>query len=102
MQISAETLRAKGACTAGIEAFGRVFPDGFRGEFCATMQALILGTDLRTFFGWAVANGVVPIWSMAQWNLYGANLTGANLYGADLYGADLTGAELSNAIGYST
>jgi hypothetical protein len=54
-------------------------------EWNQVAQGLMLGDPFwRQGWGWAVANGYIPAWSMR-----GADLSRANLSGADLSGANL-------------
>ena len=97
MRISIEDLQLMCACTGGIDAFREVCGDAIEGEWTAAAQSFALSTPLRHHIGWAVHEGLIPLWSMAGWNLRGANLTRADLYGANLRGANLRGANLTRA-----
>ena len=111
MVITIETLKAANACCpAAIEEFAIEYPEGFSLDNWTRERqiALLLASSFaRRYFGWAVAHGVVPIWSMdgaylrnadlANANLYRANLAHADLAGANLRGAYLCGANLANA-----
>ena len=101
MRITKAQLLAPGAtkaCAEGVADFAKVFPKGLDlTKWTPTMQALCLGTDLRTQMGWAWQNGWVPMWTMRGWDLRGANLRYANLQGANLQGADLQDANLQGA-----
>ena len=101
MRITKAQLLAPGAtkaCAEGVADFAKVFPKGLDlTKWTPTMQALCLGTDLRTQMGWAWQNGWVPMWTMRGWDLRGANLRYANLQGADLQDADLRYANLQDA-----
>jgi len=104
MKITVQDLQKQDACEEGIEAFSAIFPEGWDGEWTPMAQAMILGSPLKRFFGWAYRHGLIPIWSMNSWDLrgadlYGADLRSANLEGADLRWASLKGANLEGAIG---
>jgi hypothetical protein len=99
MKITIETLRAKNACEDGTDWFVGMFPGGLSApEWTSMHQAMLLGDACgRQWWGWAIAAGLLPAWTMRSWRLRLANLRLANLYGADLYGADLGRANLYGA-----
>lgn len=102
MKITLETLRAAGANCEGLDEFAQIFPNGFDGEFCQTMQYLILGTPLRKHLGWAWLHKLLPQWSMAYTNFAGANLREADLFRAQLSDAKFFRADLEEAVMLST
>jgi len=98
MKITKTLLENYNACKEGIKEFEKFFPQGFDlKNWTLEKQLEIIKSDLRKYFGWAVFNGIIPIWSMSRADLSRADLSGANLYGANLSRADLSGANLSGA-----
>ena len=97
MRITIKDLQRMRACESGVAAFREVCGDVIEGEWTAEAQAFALSTPLRRYLGWAVHDGLIPLWSMNRWDLTRADLRYANLGGADLTDADLTGADLAGA-----
>jgi hypothetical protein len=95
--ITVAQLREKGACASGIKEFTDQYGEEAEIEWTAETQVDFIKSPLRKYFGWAVDNNLIPMWSMRGANLRGANLEGANLWGADLRGANLEGADLEGA-----
>ena len=105
LEIATQMLKDMNACQSGVDDFERITGGKLVCEWTPEKQIELLKTDLRKWFGWAVSNKLLPVWSMSGANLTGANLTGANLswanlsradlYSANLYRANLTGANLS-------
>ncbi len=88
LKITTQTLKDLRACQEGIDDFVRITGGELICEWTLEKQIELLKTDLRKWFGWAVENKLIPMWSMS----------GADLYRANLYGADLSGANLYRAI----
>jgi len=97
LNITTKMLKNMNACQSGVDDFERITGGKLVCEWTPEMQIELLKTDLRKWFGWAVSNKLLPVWSMSGANLTGANLTGANLSWANLTGADLSGANLTGA-----
>ena len=98
MQITTQQLIDLKACPEGIQAFKEVYGDSWIGDWTLDRQLEVIKHDkLRRYFGWAVQNKLMPMWSMHNVDLSGANLSGACLSGACLRGACLSCANLSGA-----
>ena len=99
MRITLNQIHESGACSSGVDWFRETFGDAYEiAEYTPVQQAgILMDPTGRKFFGWAVAAGLIPIWSMNMWDLRGANLSGTDLSGASLYGASLSGADLYGA-----
>ena len=82
--ITTKMLEELGACQPGIDDFERITGGKLVCEWTLEKQIELLKTDLRKWFGWAVNNKLLPMWSMFR-----ADLSGANLYRADLSGANV-------------
>ena len=88
--ITKEMLVEKKACSNGVIAFEKSFPEGFSGNLIDLLKNP--PQDIRPFIGWFLARFEIA--------LEGANLSGADLIGANLIGADLGGANFSGATLY--
>ena len=86
MKITVQDLENKRACQLGIRLFQKIYGDEHEFDWTLGKQIEIIKSPLGKYFGWAVYNGLLPMWSMA----------GANLAGADLANANLTRADLAN------
>ena len=84
MRITIEQLQALDACKEGIAAFRNYFGEIAEQEWTREKQLEIINSPLRVYFGWAVNNGLIPIWSMSDANLSGADLSRAYLSRANL------------------
>jgi uncharacterized protein YjbI with pentapeptide repeats len=93
--ITVDQLIKLNACQEGIEDFKREFGDSIALDWTPETQIQLIKGSLRKWFGWAVFNKLLPLWSMSGADLSGADLSGANLSGADLSLANLSGAKLS-------
>lgn len=100
MKITIQQLEELGACDPGKDMFLVHARDGVLdlGEWTREKQInLLVSSPLKKYFGWAVENALLPLWSMAYADLRDADLRDADLRGANLRGADLTGADLTGA-----
>lgn len=96
--ITVDDIRNAGGKCSGIEEFKEIYGDSATLKWSREFQIELLKTSkLKRYFGWAVAVGLLPIWSMRGANLRGADLYGADLCMADLSRADLRGADLRGA-----
>jgi uncharacterized protein YjbI with pentapeptide repeats len=95
--ITLDQLKEKRACDTGIVEFRKEFGNSVTLDWTLTTQLKIIQGPLRRWFGWAVHNGIIPMWSMEKANLEGLDLIGADLEGADLEGANLYRANLQGA-----
>ena len=97
LNITTKMLKNMNACQSGVDDFERITGGKLVCEWTPEMQIELLKTDLRKWFGWAVSNKLLPVWSMSGANLSWANLSRADLSRANLYRADLSRANLSGA-----
>jgi hypothetical protein len=95
LNITTKMLKNMNACQSGVDDFERITGGKLVCEWTPEMQIELLKTDLRKWFGWAVSNKLLPVWSMSGANLSWANLSRADLSRANLYRADLSRANLS-------
>ena len=95
LNITTKMLKNMNACQSGVDDFERITGGKLVCEWTPEMQLELLKTDLRKWFGWAVSNKLLPVWSMSGANLSWANLSRADLSRANLYRADLSRANLS-------
>jgi len=96
MIVTVEQLEKLRACLRAVIAF-RAAVGGQTAdiEWNTAAQGLMLGDPTwRKWWGWAVANRIIPVWSMHEKDLCGADLRDANLNGADLRGTKLNNADL--------
>ena len=101
--LSADELRAAGACPDGIELLERIARMQrvdhavVRVPRWTRLHSVWLAVTYPSYAWWLVAGGLIPAPNLREANLRGANLHGADLYGADLGGANLHGADLYGA-----
>ena len=97
-KITINQLREMDACQEGIENFLTAYPKGiWESDWSFDDQIAFIKSPLRKWFGWAVLNKLIPLWSMTRADLSGADLSWADLTRADLSGADLSEADLTRA-----
>ena len=82
LNITTKMLKNMNACQSGVDDFERITGGKLVCEWTPEMQIELLKTDLRKWFGWAVSNKLLPVWSMSGANLSGANLSWAT---TDMY-----------------
>ena len=97
MRITTEILEDLEACTEGVEAFKKAYPDGWEGEWTEALQLKVLLSPLNKYLGWAWWEKLLPQWNLSNANLRYADLSNADLRYADLRNANLSNADLSNA-----
>ncbi len=96
--LSADELRAAGACDQAVKAFDAAFPKGvISHDDMKVVVATALKGGILKYYGWAITKGLLPVTLLVGADLWGADLGGADLGGADLGGADLWGANLRGA-----
>ncbi len=81
MKITLQMLIDANACREGLDQFTADYPEGIA-DWTREAQLSLMTTGCRRYLGWAVAQHIVPWWSMS---------------GADLTDADLSDADLSDA-----
>jgi len=97
ININIAQLKELNACQQGIVKFIAEFPDGISGlDWTREKQKeFLLTSPLKSYFGWAVSKGLLPMWSFEAMNLERADLQGADLAGLPLKWANLKEAHLT-------